>query len=180
MAPMPSSNSISEIYFLIKSKPYHKEMVPFLHSFLINSFSRFRLCSLCPPLPQNRRIDAATCIGSKARLLCSVANFSDFFECDQRHDHGEAKEKDAALRLALTQLAGEFGRESMLSLQRFFSSRHAPVIPTGSLKLDLALGIGGLPKGRMIEIYGEKLLGRQRLHFILSRKLKNWVGISGE
>ena len=48
--------------------------------------------------------------------------------------------------MALTQLAGEFGRESMLSMQRFFSSRRAPIISTGSLKLDLALGIGGLPK----------------------------------
>ena len=50
------------------------------------------------------------------------------------------KQKDNALRLALTHLAGEFGRESMLSLQRFFNSRRAPVISTGSLKLDLALG----------------------------------------
>ena len=68
------------------------------------------------------------------------------FEPDELHDDGEAKQKDNALRLALTQLAGEFGRESMLSLQRFFNSRRAPVISTGSLKLDLALGIGGLPK----------------------------------
>jgi len=68
------------------------------------------------------------------------------FEPDELHDEGEAKQKDNALRLALTQLAGEFGRESMLSLQRFFSSRRASIISTGSLKLDLALGIGGLPK----------------------------------
>lgn len=50
------------------------------------------------------------------------------------------------MRKALSSLAGDFGRESMLSLQRFFSSRREPVISTGSLKLDLALGIGGLPK----------------------------------
>ena len=74
-----------------------------------------------------------------------VGEVSDF-EPDELHDDGEAKQKDNALRLALTHLAGEFGRESMLSLQRFFNSRRAPVISTGSLKLDLALGIGGLPK----------------------------------
>ncbi|KAG8646487.1 hypothetical protein MANES_09G011100v8 [Manihot esculenta] len=51
----------------------------------------------------------------------------------------------------------------MLSLRRFFSSRHAPVIPTGSLKLDLALGIGGLPKGRMVEIYGREASGKTTL-----------------
>ncbi|CAK7342650.1 unnamed protein product [Dovyalis caffra] len=85
------------------------------------------------------------------------------FESDELHDEGEAKQKDNALRLALTQLAGDFGRESMLSLQRFFSSRRAPVISTGSLKLDLALGIGGLPKGRMVEIYGREASGKTTL-----------------
>ncbi|OAY40301.1 DNA repair protein recA homolog 2, mitochondrial isoform X2 [Manihot esculenta] len=138
-------------------------MTLFLHSLRLNSFARFRLCSLFPPLPQNGRRDATTCVGRKARLLCSVANVSEFFECDQLHDDIESTEKDAALRLALTQLAGEFGRESMLSLRRFFSSRHAPVIPTGSLKLDLALGIGGLPKGRMVEIYGREASGKTTL-----------------
>ena len=68
------------------------------------------------------------------------------FDCDELHDDTKATEKDTALRLALSQLAGDFGKESMLSLQRFFGARHTPVISTGSLKLDLALGIGGLPK----------------------------------
>lgn len=67
-------------------------------------------------------------------------------ECDEYGNDVKAAEKDTALRLAISRLAGDFGRESMLSLQRFFVSRHAPVISTGSLKLDLALGIGGLPK----------------------------------
>lgn len=48
--------------------------------------------------------------------------------------------------MALSQLTGDFGKESMLSLQRFFGARRASVISTGSLKLDMALGIGGLPK----------------------------------
>ncbi|KAK8272973.1 hypothetical protein V6Z12_D11G373400 [Gossypium hirsutum] len=51
----------------------------------------------------------------------------------------------------------------MLSFQRFFRSRHTPVISTGSLKLDLALGIGGLPKGRMVEIYGREASGKTTL-----------------
>lgn len=72
-------------------------------------------------------------------------------ECDglldgDDNDDAKAREKDAALRLALSRLSGDFGRESMLSLQRFFRSRRPPIISTGSLKLDLALGIGGLPK----------------------------------
>ncbi|KAF9664767.1 hypothetical protein SADUNF_Sadunf16G0052200 [Salix dunnii] len=99
-----------------------------------------------------------TFTGRNDRSLSSVD-----FEPDELHDDGEAKQKDNALRLALTHLAGEFGRESMLSLQRFFNSRRAPVISTGSLKLDHALGIGGLPKGRMVEIYGQEASGKTTL-----------------
>ncbi|KAF3947013.1 hypothetical protein CMV_026795, partial [Castanea mollissima] len=56
------------------------------------------------------------------------------FECDKLLDDIKATKKDTALRLALSRLASDFGRESMLSLQRFFSSRRAPVISTGLLK----------------------------------------------
>ncbi|KAH8506586.1 hypothetical protein H0E87_013408 [Populus deltoides] len=130
-------------------------------SIRFNSLARFRLCTLS----QNGRRHAVTFIGRNDHTLSSVV--SDF-EPDELHDEGEAKQKDNALRLALTQLAGEFGRESMLSLQRFFSSRRASIISTGSLKLDLALGIGGLPKGRMVEIYGQEASGKTTiaLHII--------------
>jgi recombination protein RecA len=70
---------------------------------------------------------------------CSTLDYDD-------NDDAKAREKDAALHSALSRLSDDFGYESMLSLQRFFRSRRAPVIPTGSLKLDIALGTGGLPK----------------------------------
>ncbi|KAF3442005.1 hypothetical protein FNV43_RR15921 [Rhamnella rubrinervis] len=85
------------------------------------------------------------------------------FEHDGVHDDARATEKDTALRLALSHLATEFGKESMLSLQRFFGMRQAAVVSTGSLKLDLALGIGGLPRGRIIEIYGQEASGKTTL-----------------
>ncbi|XP_057982705.1 DNA repair protein recA homolog 2, mitochondrial isoform X7 [Malania oleifera] len=85
------------------------------------------------------------------------------FECDSLHDDAKAKDKDHALHSVLSQLAGDFGKESMLSLQRFFGSRRLPVISTGSLKLDLALQIGGLPKGRIVEIYGKEASGKTTL-----------------
>ncbi|EPS67589.1 hypothetical protein M569_07186, partial [Genlisea aurea] len=78
-------------------------------------------------------------------------------------DESKATEKDAALRNALSMLSGEFGKESMLSLHRFFSARRAPVISTGSLRLDLALGTGGLPMGRMVEVYGQEASGKTTL-----------------
>ncbi|XP_010269651.1 PREDICTED: DNA repair protein recA homolog 2, mitochondrial isoform X2 [Nelumbo nucifera] len=85
------------------------------------------------------------------------------YGCDEPHDDDKAMEKDAALRSALFRLAGDFDKESMLSMQRFFGSRYAPTISTGSLKLDLALGIGGLPKGRIVEIYGQEASGKTTL-----------------
>ena len=69
------------------------------------------------------------------------------FECDKLLDDITATKKETALCLALSRLASDFGRESMLSLQQFFSSRHAPVISTGSLKLDIALGVWRITKG---------------------------------
>ncbi|KAH1084288.1 hypothetical protein J1N35_024049 [Gossypium stocksii] len=126
------------------------------NSIVLNAVSRF------PRLfPKFTRRDAITFVGASTRNLSSVGDVSEY-QFDEFHDDNK-EIKDGALREALSQLAGEFGRESMLSLQRFFRSRRAPVISTGSLKLDLALGIGGLPKGRMVEIYGREASGKTTL-----------------
>lgn len=73
------------------------------------------------------------------------------YERDEPLDDGKVVKKESTLNLALSQLAGDFDRESNLTLNRFFCTRHTSVISTGSLKLDLALGIGGLP--RVIMLY---------------------------
>ncbi|XP_057982701.1 DNA repair protein recA homolog 2, mitochondrial isoform X3 [Malania oleifera] len=112
-------------------------------------------------MPSNRKKDAITSIRMH-NCLSSVVETSEF-ECDSLHDDAKAKDKDHALHSVLSQLAGDFGKESMLSLQRFFGSRRLPVISTGSLKLDLALQIGGLPKGRIVEIYGKEASGKTTL-----------------
>uniref|UniRef100_A0A7C9ESI6 RecA-like N-terminal domain-containing protein n=1 Tax=Opuntia streptacantha TaxID=393608 RepID=A0A7C9ESI6_OPUST len=92
-----------------------------------------------------RRDAAAYSVGMQSHSLSTVGDVAEL-EFDELIDGGEVKEKDTALHVAITQLASEFGKESMLSLSNFFSPRFASVISTGSLKLDLALGIGGLPK----------------------------------
>lgn len=71
---------------------------------------------------------------------------ADVLDHDRVHDDAKATKKDAALHLALSRISSEFDRESTSSLKQFFRTRRVPVIPTGSLKLDAALGIGGLPK----------------------------------
>lgn len=133
-----------------------------LQSLRLRLFGRTRFFSLVPYFPQKGRRGTVTCIRMNIKRLCSLVEVSDF-DCDELHDDSKATEKDTALRLALSQLSGEFSRESMLSLQRFFRSRRAPVISTGSSKLDLALGIGGLPKGRFVEIYGQEASGKTTL-----------------
>ena len=68
-----------------------------------------------------------------------------------------------ALAAALSQIEKQFGKGSVMRLGDSTASREFEVISTGSLGLDLALGIGGLPKGRVVEIYGPEASGKTTL-----------------
>lgn len=72
-------------------------------------------------------------------------------------------EKDKALEAALSQIERSFGKGSIMRLGQQNNAVEIPAISTGSLGLDLALGIGGLPKGRIIEIYGPESSGKTTL-----------------
>jgi recombination protein RecA len=74
----------------------------------------------------------------------------------------EAKAKDAALENAVTHIKKEFGEGALMRLGAD-SSIPVEAIPTGSLALDLALGIGGVPRGRMVEIFGPESSGKTTL-----------------
>ncbi len=71
--------------------------------------------------------------------------------------------KTKALDLALSQIEKQFGKGSIMKLGEQAISADIAVIPTGSLGLDLALGVGGLPRGRVIEIYGPESSGKTTL-----------------
>src|SRR5271156_1157230 len=71
--------------------------------------------------------------------------------------------KTKALDLALSQIEKQFGKGSIMKLGEQAIDADIPVVPTGSLGLDLALGIGGLPKGRVVEIYGPESSGKTTL-----------------
>ncbi|KAK1412980.1 hypothetical protein QVD17_34640 [Tagetes erecta] len=105
----------------------------------------------------------------------SLVEVSDV-EDDKLHDDTKAAEKHTALHSALSELAGTFDGESMMFLQRFFGARVKPVISTGSLKLDIALGIGGLPKGRIVEIYGHEASGKTTLALNVIREAQKLGG----
>ncbi len=72
-------------------------------------------------------------------------------------------EKKKALELAVSQIEKQFGKGSLMKLGADDVARDIPVIPTGSLGLDVALGVGGLPCGRVIEIYGPESSGKTTL-----------------
>ncbi|MBU0517961.1 recombinase RecA [bacterium] len=72
----------------------------------------------------------------------------------------ESSEKTRALELAITQIDKQFGRGSIMRLGDDSVYGKVSIIPTGSLSLDYALGIGGIPRGRVIEIYGPEASGK--------------------
>ncbi len=72
-------------------------------------------------------------------------------------------EKDKALEAAVAQIERAFGKGSIMRLGQQENAEEIPAISTGSLGLDLALGIGGLPKGRIIEVYGPESSGKTTL-----------------
>lgn len=65
-----------------------------------------------------------------------------------------------AIRLAMEQIEKQYGRGSIMKLGEQAGKMQIDVIPTGALALDLALGVGGVPKGRIVEIYGPEASGK--------------------
>src|ERR1700736_2713680 len=68
-----------------------------------------------------------------------------------------------ALDLALSQIEKQFGKGAIIKLGEQAIEADIAVIPTGSIGLDLALGVGGLPRGRVVEIYGPESSGKTTL-----------------
>ncbi|KAK9055601.1 hypothetical protein SSX86_026685 [Deinandra increscens subsp. villosa] len=80
-------------------------------------------------------------------------------------DSGEENmsKKDLALKQAIDQINTSHGKGSIMFLGQSASPRQVPVISTGSFALDIALGVGGFPKGRVVEIYGPEASGKTTL-----------------
>ena len=76
---------------------------------------------------------------------------------------GTSVDKTKALDAALSQIERAFGKGSIMRLGKNQKAVEIETIPTGSLGLDIALGVGGLPRGRVIEIYGPESSGKTTL-----------------
>jgi recombination protein RecA len=82
-------------------------------------------------------------------------------------------EKAKALELALSQIERQVGKGSIMRLGEVVQRLAVEVIPTGSLSLDMALGVGGVPRGRVIEIFGAESAGKSTLaHHIIAEAQK--------
>ncbi len=75
----------------------------------------------------------------------------------------QAKEKTKALDIALQQIEKQFGKGSIMKLGEESAAVPVEVVSTGSIGLDLALGVGGVPRGRIVEIYGPESSGKTTL-----------------
>lgn len=91
----------------------------------------------------------------------------------------EREEKLKALEAAMMQVERQFGKGAVMKLGDPSSKMNVEAIPTGSLGLDIALGIGGIPKGRIIEIYGPESSGKTTVTLHMIAEVQKRGGIAG-
>jgi recombination protein RecA len=87
-------------------------------------------------------------------------------------------EKAKALQVALSQIEKQFGKGSIMRLGEGQPIRDIEVVSTGSLGLDIALGVGGLPRGRVVEIYGPESSGKTTLTLQVIAEMQKQGGVS--
>lgn len=87
-------------------------------------------------------------------------------------------DKQKALEVALLQIEKQFGKGSIMKLGDAAEKLNIDVIPTGALSLDLALGVGGIPRGRVVEIYGPESSGKTTVALHIAAEAQQLGGIA--
>ena len=87
--------------------------------------------------------------------------------------------KIKALESALSQIEKQFGKGSIMKLGDSQAQMNVEAVPTGSLSLDIALGVGGVPKGRIIEVYGPESSGKTTVALHMVSEVQKRGGIAG-
>ena len=88
-------------------------------------------------------------------------------------------DRQKALDAALSQIEKQFGKGAVMKLGDPGAQLNVETIPTGSLSLDIALGLGGIPKGRIIEIYGPESSGKTTVTLHMIAEVQRRGGIAG-
>ena len=91
----------------------------------------------------------------------------------------DKNEKLKALDAALLQIDKQFGKGTVMKLGDPANRMNVEVIPTGSINLDIALGLGGIPKGRIIEVYGPESGGKTTLTLHMISEVQRDGGVAG-
>ena len=91
----------------------------------------------------------------------------------------EREDKLKALDAAISQLEKSYGKGTVMKLGDPSSQMNIETIPTGSLSLDLALGLGGIPRGRIVEIYGPESSGKTTVALHMVSEVQKRGGIAG-
>ncbi len=92
-------------------------------------------------------------------------------------DEKAAKARDAALQGALTQIEREFGKGTVMRMGDEGAQVRCEAIPTGALSLDLALGIGGVPRGRIVEVFGPESSGKTTMIYHVLAEAQRLGGV---
>ena len=98
---------------------------------------------------------------------------------DSKKDDIRFEDKDKALSAALGYIEKQFGKGAVMKLGDSSRQMNVEVTPTGSLSLDVALGVGGIPKGRIIEIYGPESSGKTTVALHMVAEVQKKGGIAG-
>ena len=88
-------------------------------------------------------------------------------------------DKMKALDAALTQIEKAYGKGSVMKLGDSGANMNIETVPTGSLSLDIALGLGGVPKGRIVEVYGPESSGKTTVALHMVAEVQKRGGIAG-
>lgn len=91
----------------------------------------------------------------------------------------EKNEKQKALEAALSHIEKSYGKGAIMKLGDSSAQMNVETIPTGALSLDIALGLGGIPKGRIIEIYGPESSGKTTVTLHMIAEVQKRGGIAG-
>ena len=97
----------------------------------------------------------------------------------QKEENMAENDKLKALESALGQIEKQYGKGSVMKLGDSAAHMNVEAVPTGSLSLDIALGVGGIPKGRIIEIYGPESSGKTTVALHMVAEIQKRGGIAG-
>lgn len=89
------------------------------------------------------------------------------------------EDRKKALDAAISKLEKDFGKGTVMKLGDASANVAVETVPTGSLSLDIALGLGGVPKGRVIEIYGPESSGKTTVALHMIAEVQKRGGIAG-